>query len=255
MEVSISNLSCLGLHTGQLEHLPSQYGIEVFIECGNTYYWDKLIPKLMQGRSGQLSVHGPFQNIDLADCNADFEEIKAVYKWTFELCNRYGVKHCVCHPHGHGDYENIQAAREISVQRILMLNKLGRSMEVELLVENMPEHDGIFKQEEFLAHFMAHTELSFLIDIGHAYLQKWDIPHVLGILGERIKGYHLSDNFGEQDNHLMVGEGNVDWERFYKAFATYTPNATIVCEYNEGTVPQLIKSAEQIKQGIHAYYA
>ncbi len=255
MELSISNLSCLGLHTNQLKYLPSNYGIEVFIECGNTYYWDKLLPELMEDRMGNLSIHGPFQNLNLADSRADFKEICDVYKWTFELCSRYGAKFCVCHPHGHGKYENIKSARELSVQRILHLNDMAHFMGVELLIENMPEKDGIFQEEEFLLSFEPHQELSFLIDIGHAHLQKWNIQEVIRILGNRIKGYHVSDNFGDIDSHLMVGEGNVDWECFYKAFANYTPNATIVCEYNNGKVPHLIKSAEQIKQRIHAYYA
>ncbi len=254
-QIFISNLFTMGLHTQKLKHLPLEYGVEVFIECGHDYYWDKLLPRLIHNRTGGLSVHGPFQNIDLADVTADFEEIKAVFAWAFEKCAKFGAAHCVAHPHGHGVYPDIDAARACARDRLVELSAMAKSVGVELLVENMPEKDGIFNQQAFFEWLVVEPTLSFLIDIGHTNTQNWDVPSVLEQLGSRIRGYHLSDNFGDFDSHLAVGEGNIDWQSFYQAFARYTPDAALVCEYDAGTVESVLASAKEVEQGILACYA
>jgi sugar phosphate isomerase/epimerase len=48
-------------------------------------------------------------------------------------------------------------------------------------------------------------------DTGHAWAQK-RLVHVLpGLLGERIFGTHLCDNFGHENLSLAPGEGSLDW--------------------------------------------
>lgn len=258
MEISISNLPCLGLHTASLRVLPKDLGIEIFCECGSDYYWKHLLPLLTEGRSVPLSVHGPFQRLDLSDPEADFEEMKEAYRQCFQLCRTYGAHHCVCHPYESSrplddTPEKLEAARQTSLQRVLELTRMAREYGVELLVENMPHVRPMLDQQAFMDLFAPHEELNFLIDTGHALLLNWDMDLAFRTLGERIKGYHLHDNMGDSDSHLMVGTGKFDWDNFFTGYTRYTPNANLVCEYDRGTIDEILQSVAWIRTQITAH--
>jgi len=253
MAVFISNLYSQGLSCGSMQKIPSDIGIEIFCETGNDYYWDHLLPVLLKDRSVPLSLHGPFQRLDLSDPNADFEPMREAYIWAFELGKKFGAKDCVCHPYSGHRPENepkhaAEQAKETALQRILELNRLAETYGLKLLVENMPETDGLLDQQGFIDLFSPHKELSFLIDTGHAHLQKWDMDLAFEKLGSRILGYHINDNKGDWDSHLKVGEGTIDWERFFKAYRKYTPEASLVLEYNEGPLEAILKSVRTVRQ-------
>lgn len=252
MDIFVSNLPCLGLATHFMKDLPKNLGIEIFSECGSEYFWKHLLPGLLEGRPTGLSVHGPFQRLNLADATADFSEMKAAYLDAFAICEAYGAKHCVCHPHDHGVYADRKAAVACSVERILELNRLAQERGITLLVENMPDADTLFSQEEFISTFAPHSALHFLIDIGHAHLHHWNMTAALSQLGDRIQGYHLHDNLGDFDTHLPIGAGTFDWDTFWDAYQHYTPNASLVLEYNNGTIEELAASAAALQQALIA---
>lgn len=252
MDLAVSNLPYQGLFTNRLLKLPAYLGIEVYSETGSDFYWEHLIPKLMTGRTGPLTVHGPYQNMDLSDPNMEYESVRDVYEWTFRLCKQFGAKHCVCHPYayypiGAMEEEESAARKRACLQRVTELNRLAHRWNVELLVENMPDQDGLLSQTAFLELFNPVEDLAFLIDTGHANIQSWDIELMFRTLGKRIRGYHINDNFGDSDSHLMVDEGNFDWKKFFAGYAQYTPDAVLVMEYMKGTIDELVASAQRIK--------
>lgn len=255
MEIGISNLFCMGLQGGILKQLPKELGVEIFAECGSEYHWNHLLPEVMEGRSAFLSVHGPFQRLDLSDPEADFEEMKQAYIQTFQLCRKFDAKHCVCHPYEGARPENdtvdaLDNARQTALERVLCLAELAKQYNVELLVENMPQKNGLLDEDAFLELFAPHKELCFLIDTGHANLQKWDMEMAFKRLGSRIKGYHLNDNNGDFDSHLKVWEGSFDWENFFAGYTKYTPDAVLVCEYNFGPLDEILASADRIRNQV-----
>lgn len=257
MEISVSSLSFMGLDIGKMTRLPKEIGIEIFSECGNDYYWEHWLPRLLEGRSIPLSVHAPFQNLDLADPDADFEEIRRNYRWAFALCEQYGARHCVCHPYerprpADETAEERQRARQCSLERVLQLTEDAKGFGVELLVENMPCRPALLDQKQFMELFGPHQELNFLIDTGHAHLLDWDMMEAFRTLGTRIKGYHLHDNLGDWDSHLHVWQGSFDWDTFFAGYARYTPDAALVCEYNEGTVESIVETVTRIREQITA---
>ena len=252
MSFFISNLAFQGLSCGAMRKIPSDIGIEVFCETGNDYYWDHLLPVLLEGRSVPLSLHGPFQRLDLSNPEADFEEMKEAYLWAFRLGQKFGAKDCVCHPYAGHRQENDteqkrRRARETALERILVLNHLSEGYGIQLLVENMPERDGLLDQQSFIELFSPYEELRFLIDTGHAHLQHWDMDLAFQKLGRRILGYHINDNKCDCDSHLKVGEGTFDWEHFFRGYKKYTPDASLVLEYNEGPLEDILTSVEVIR--------
>ena len=51
----------------------------------------------------------------------------------------------------------------------------------------------------------------FILSKGHAWAQKRLVHMVPGLLGERIFGTHLCDNFGHENLSLAPGVGSLDW--------------------------------------------
>jgi sugar phosphate isomerase/epimerase len=89
------------------------------------------------------------------------------------------------------------------------------------------------------------------MDVGHAHIQNWDMDRMFRQLGNRIKGYHIKDNFGDGDTHLMAFEGSYDWETFFTNYKKYTPEATLVCEYISGTIDEIAASVERIRHYVN----
>lgn len=253
MHIAVSNLAYQGLFTNRLLRLPKDIGMEVYSETGSDFYWDHLIPKLMDGRTGPFSVHGPYQNINLSDPDLEYDAVRDLYIWTFALCKKYGAAHCVCHPYSYYSTktmteEEIQIRKTCCLARVTELNRIAQEYGVELLVENMADKDGLLDQDGFAELFGSQNELRFLIDTGHANLQNWDLNRMFEQLGDRIHGYHLNDNFGDGDSHLKVWEGSFDWDTFFAGYRRYTPQATLVCEYMNGTIDEIVSSVESIKR-------
>lgn len=252
MDFYISNLPYLGYALSKMEQVPKDIGVEIFVEYGNTYYWEHMLPPLLKGRSLPLSVHGQFLHLNLCDPDLDFDRAWEAYLQTFDLCNRFGAKHCVCHPHGDmlHDKSKLDYGRKLGVERIVKLSRKASSEGITLLVENMPQKDCIMDQAAFLNHLAPVEELRFLIDTGHANLLNWDIPLALSLLGKRIEAYHINDNMGIGDDHLKAGEGSFDWKTFFDCYVRYTPSAVLVCEYLKGPMDEILKSIESIKSQI-----
>ncbi len=58
--------------------------------------------------------------------------------------------------------------------------------------------------------------LQFTLDIGHARLNsEGGVEEGFRVLGDNIRHIHISDNYGKEDDHLPIGEGNTDFSRFF----------------------------------------
>lgn len=249
MNIIVSQLPFVAYSLGQMAALPPEYGIEIFIEHGNSYLWDHTIPEVLKERFGLFSIHGPFVKINLASPDIDWAGIIENYKWTFEYCRKYNAVHCVLHPNA--DFpEGVSRvdAQSLSLERVEYLSRLAMSYGVELLVENMPYRNEVFNQEEFAGLFSQIKTIGFLIDTGHALITQWDMDKLIACLNSRIKAYHIHDNHGDADKHLKVGEGNINWSGFFANVKRYSPEAVLVLEYNTGPIDEIVKNIEFIKQ-------
>ena len=51
-------------------------------------------------------------------------------------------------------------------------------------------------------------------DVGHAFLLTTNIIGFFKQIGDNVRNIHLHDNYGEIDEHLVLGKGNIDIEKF-----------------------------------------
>ncbi|HLA99189.1 MAG TPA: N-acetylneuraminate synthase family protein [Anaerolineales bacterium] len=105
---------------------------------------------------------------------------------------------------------------------------------VELLLENMPPHPWYFGGQWLTNAFMDACEirdfvtsmgLDMCFDTSHAKLYcNWahlDFYEQVKVLLPYIRHLHLSDGSGLDGEGLQIGEGNIDWVRFFRVLGDY----------------------------------
>jgi sugar phosphate isomerase/epimerase len=103
---------------------------------------------------------------------------------------------------------------------------------VTIALENTP---GEFGSAASLQQFIKETHLKglrFCFDIGHAHIES-GVAASLEAMQGRIITTHLHDNHGEKDEHLLPGEGTVDWDAALKTLRANPEELPLVLELKE----------------------
>lgn len=137
---------------------------------------------------------------------------------------------------------------------------------VELLLENLPPHPWYFGGQWLTNAFMDAAEirdfiaplgLKMCFDTSHSKLYcNWahqDFYEQVRILLPHIGHLHLSDASGLDGEGLQVGEGTIDWVRFFKVIGSY--RGTMITEIWRGHQRQGEGFAIAIQRLSQAYFA
>ena len=253
MGFSVSNCGFLADGIGAMAAFPKEFGVEIQVEFGTEYYWKKVLGKIMDGRTGNLSIHGQFTDIDLASPELDEAATLEYFRWGFDRYVQFGASHFVIHPDGKLEKPTpeaeVAALRSRAIDRIGKLSEMAKAQGVNLLVENLrPKGYGlVFDQKEFIDLFRQLPEVGCLIDTGHLCLSHWQFGEVLPALRDKIFAYHINDTFGLLDEHRPVGQGIIDWAEFFRLYKANTPHAEMVLEYKGCTVEETVANARLIE--------
>ena len=87
--------------------------------------------------------------------------------------------------------------------------RLHNGSDIEMLGDNINDFKIIFDQIDS-------PWLGFCLDIGHANLNEGALKYIEHFY-DKIKCVHYHDNYGQNDEHLQVGNGTVNWEDITKA--------------------------------------
>ncbi len=222
-----------------------------------------------------VTFHGPYSEVEATSPPGSQarQVMVEAYRQAFRCCRDFSARTIVMHTnqkvHLTGDDGGLRE-NCISVIRELgeMAGELGGG--VRLLVENVgiPKKDNVlFPMEEFIRMFDELPEdIGCLIDVGHAFINRWDMEEVIRRLKGRIASYHLHNNDGDRDSHRMLFEdhlyyGREDWRRLFAVMEEYTPGADWILEYSPknpitpkaiaGEIREILRLAE-MRPGQHA---
>ncbi len=110
-------------------------------------------------------------------------------------------------------------AFDLSVSMFKICSNIAKEYGVHIYTENL-NNETITENAEQLVKFVEAIDadnVSIIYDVGHAYRCGLDIEESIKTCGKLLQHTHIHDNFGEGDNHLAVGEANIDFNVFYKA--------------------------------------
>lgn len=242
MRFSVSDLLFPGFQKYSMRQLSNDFGIEFFYEFGKDYYWRK---EIEHWGKRELSIHGPCVAVNLAD--KDCTNYSRIFEKTFAYAQKAKAKFVVVHTNEEwsGDKEKVQS---VVIKRLRQLISLARSYDVQIVIENVglrTKDNVLFDLNEFIALFDVFPEAQALLDTGHAHVNGWDIASVVEELGPRLVACHVHDNSGEGDEHLPVGEGTIDWKKYFAAVKKFAPQSTQVLEYSCG-----FSSAAEVEEHI-----
>lgn len=232
MHLSLSNLSFIGFNYTALKQLPTNLGLEIFYEFGDDFHWERVMKDIYSHRPLQnFSIHGPCIGINLADENDT--HYLTLYKKVFEFAAKWKADFVVVHTNEEfiGDKTTV---RERVQHRLRELLTLSKNYKVQLLIENVglkTKGTLLFDWKEYLELLLTLPEARALLDIGHAYINQWNLPNVIQQLGSRLLACHLHDNHGLSDDHLPIGHGTINWNVLFAAILSYAPGSTLVFEY------------------------
>ncbi|WP_067727621.1 sugar phosphate isomerase/epimerase family protein [Oceanobacillus damuensis] len=216
--------------------------------------WDDMellfepVAKQLNELSIPFSIHPPAWDINLtsenkAIRNASFNE----YKKSIEFAGMVGASHVVIHPGFcfSPAFNKKQAQQRASVY-IKELCGIAKPLNVHLAIENVGYNGtALFTEEEFV-HFLDDIDetAGYLIDVGHAQLDGWDVPRVIKTIKGRLLALHLHDNMGSSDDHLPIGTGKMDWENVFDTLHEQQIDCDLILEYAPGTSLETLRTGK-----------
>jgi sugar phosphate isomerase/epimerase len=116
----------------------------------------------------------------------------------------------------------------LNVEALKPLAKMAHSHGLTLILENFrAPFDSVSTYSRLLEDVPG---LQIHLDIGHANLGKDDGASFCTHLGKHIRHVHFSDNRGQEDEHMPLGMGNIDWEKAVSALKSIGYDETVTLE-------------------------
>ncbi len=180
-----------------------------------------------------VSVHAPFTSLNIATLNPGVrrESVRQITA-AIDLCADIGGECVTLH---NGDYilppnfrekipEVAQIQWDYNIESLKAIAAKAHERGIALCLENIGfESNSIDRSANDLLTIreaIGSPALHFCIDIGHARLNN-ELDAVISKLGPMTRQVHFTDNFGQSDEHLVIGTGNFDYSpcmEFIKRF-------------------------------------
>jgi len=195
----------------------------------------KQLSETLRGNALEITLHGPF--MDLSPGGAD-QRVKQVTSDRFlkmiEMAVVFKPKTIVFHP-GYEKWKfngnvDLWLASSLHTWKPLMkeAEELGLTLAIENVFEDSPGPLKVLLEEIDSPYFR------FCFDTGHYHVfNKTPLPDWFNALGKYMVEVHLHDNHREMDEHLPIGEGNFDFDQFFKLLSQYRLNPIYTLEPHE----------------------
>lgn len=142
------------------------------------------------------------------------------------FCPRLGIQVMVIHPGGvygwkdPGEHDTLAKLNQNSFTRLAgVAEETGVSVAIENMgrTQNGRSFGSHFEEIIDLVDQVGSPKVGLCLDTSHANLMKLDISQGIRNMGPRLIATHISDNFGERDDHLFPYAGRIQWENVLSA--------------------------------------
>ncbi|MBI4870916.1 MAG: sugar phosphate isomerase/epimerase [Candidatus Riflebacteria bacterium] len=188
-------------------------------------------------------AHAPFP-----ECNRLWsKDAGLVAAWTEEharhltFCHEHAIPRLVIHV---VEEPCPPAFAQSGVDAVRRLATRAEQLGVVLAIENTCSAQGL----GLLLESIPSPALGLCYDSSHDFLPGQTRGEVLATWGARLAAMHLSDNHGEDDDHFLPGDGQVDWQALATVFPRASYSGTLVFELlprvqDEGTAGDFVRAA------------
>lgn len=260
MKVSYSELPLLGnpvLKNIELLIASGADSVELMMDAtpwdtvdGN---WKKLAKEIKERNFGvPFTVHPPAWDTNLVSQMAELRE--ATWKLhvdSLEFAAQIGAKQVVLHPGFYGSPAfDKKEAQQRAMELTAKIADIAKSLGLKLAFENVGYHgQSLFTADEYACALNGIDEtVGYLIDVGHANINGWDVPALIRRVAPRLCGLHIHDNNGNSDQHLPIGDGTMEWNSIYEAMGEVPAACEFILEYTPGTPMKRLTEGKRLLQ-------
>ncbi|THB76904.1 MAG: sugar phosphate isomerase/epimerase [Desulfobulbaceae bacterium] len=161
-------------------------------------------------------VHAPYRSPILYDRDHKLYHLSvAALKSAVLICSELEARSLIVHPFGlefPPDIDQLPSIEQLA-EALSVLVDYGKVLGVEIGIENINEPYSSAILPELLTRVEG---LKFCLDTGHAHhYNVWD--HYIVPFIDKICALHIHDNHGDKDEHLIPGDGTIDYLPLLKA--------------------------------------
>lgn len=178
------------------------------------------------------TLHGVFFDIVVNSLDDDIRNTsRERMRLSMDTAKELGVKAVIFHTNYITGFKSFAYRKKwVEDNAEFYTELLEEYPELDIYIENM--YDDTPEMLKSLAEKMSdQPRFGVCLDIAHAYL--WDLPVKTWIdeLGPYIRHIHANDNHHDEDAHMAIGSGNIDWSILnYRKLISTKP--TILIEVN-----------------------
>ena len=180
-----------------------------FIESAHFPFWEGYDPAAMEEKDRELAL----KNL------AEYMEFAGTHK----------IPIVIVHPHYY--FNDAKEACFERAARSLEKALVFKPENIRMAIENLPTAAGSWICENLLEEF-GNDRVGFCYDSSHENMSGKPF-HLLSKFYHRLTTTHLSDNHGGSDEHLVPGDGNIDWQKM-RDYLNKSPLANILFEVGTG---------------------
>ena len=214
------------------------------------------LKKMSRDAGVEWLIHAPVADVNFMSPNRFMRaEAERQLRQTILLAKEIGCRRIVFHVGGRprmGLYDPEKGFSH-AVEIIGRLLSEAAKHDIILLLENDPVVDGLaaVTPEECNRFIQAFDgKLGFLLDVGHANLvDSTAASRFIQLLGSSLQGVHLSDNKGQRDEHLGIGEGTVNMATFMEELTAISFKGELTLEL---LAAEALPPARKIIEGLMA---
>lgn len=175
------------------------------------------------------------------------------------VCQILGIPNIVVHPGDSSDMEKdayIEKNLEFFSEFIPTMEQTGVNVLIENSSKSLRNRYCMDTGEELKAfiELLDHPQFKVCWDTGHANLEGGQYEHIVA-LGDLVAGIHISDNLGEDDNHMMPYQGTVNYDEVVSALLKigYNGAFTFECDSNLIYGKSWLNSRNEYKDSLKTY--
>jgi sugar phosphate isomerase/epimerase len=175
----------------------------------------------------RFSIHAPISDVNIASLSERIREASALeIIATMEQAMELNADTVTFHPGLQSIIVPGQESKtmEKAKRSIRTIDRLMNEFGIVAALENLPMMPSfgfmIGKTAEEMKQLVDGTDMKICFDIGHANTVG-QIDDIIDMLGDRIANIHIHDNNGNNDDHMTIGDGNIDFRSVLSKLSKY----------------------------------
>ncbi len=224
-----------------MEMVSKEFGLwEIFSEAENSVIgFSSRFNEIKGAYSMRYSVHAPICDINIASFNDRIREVSVEETLrTMEHANAMDIRTVTVHPglYSMTLYGTNARSVKLSKHSLKRIEKGAEEYGLTAAIENLPSLRMMMGQMPGdLLELIDGTDLKICFDIGHANTMG-AIDECIDAFKGRIANIHIHDNAGKSDDHLTIGDGNIDFSNALSKLKGYKGNYIIESKSMESAV-------------------